>query len=832
MRINNNIMAMNTHRQLNVGQNNGAKSMERLSSGLRINRAGDDAAGLAISEKMRAQIRGLNQASRNAQDGISMIQTAEGALNEAHSILQRMRELATQAANDTNVGVDRNEIQKEINQLTSEINRIGNTTEFNTQKLLNGGGEVKGIDMNVMRTGAAAGAFKGGTALTAATAVAAEWNTGNVTPVADSSSGTISFGGITVTLSTGGVVAAASDYSTKTASIGVANSGSAADHAAAIATAFNHYKTNANGGDNELSNFTFAVDGNGVKITGIQADGDSNNALRFGGTITIANGLGAQLTTPGVTEVTAGSSSIPITTETTSLQSVAAQWELGGLTALADGKSGTLTFGGVTINIIAADGANQGLSNTNQVGTTLTINTTTTAGADAQAQLIVDAFNAVKAAQPSTGSIANFTFERAGALNNEINITGTREDGAKNNALKATQTGDVALANVGGGLAPQTLGVTEVRGEYSFEITTAFEKEGATLNIGGQTFTAVASGAQASNGEFNIGSDPATQAISLAAAINASNLNTRFDAIVDGGKITLREKAGEATGAAMTNGLVVGPTNDAVQQKVSFNIESSVAVGGRYSVDGVNIEVTDDKNHAGLANGTAVLFSRDTTQQASNLASAIAANTTLSEKYTVEASSNRITLEQKVSKESAKEISAQTSTNKHEDFRSSFQVGANSGQSMTIQIADMRALAIGVSGKESGAEAIASNGIKASYVTVASVTNGTDNTAVEFALDVSTHEKAQAAVSVINEAIEKVSAQRSDLGAYQNRLEHTISNLGTSSENLQAAESRVRDVDMAQEMMQFTKNNILQQAATAMLAQANMAPQAVLQLLG
>jgi len=140
MRINHNIAALNTHRQLNSAANAQGKSMEKLASGLRINKAGDDAAGLAISEKMRGQIRGLDQASRNAQDGISLIQTAEGALNETHDILQRMRELATQAANDTNVDADRSEIQKEINQLTSEINRIGNTTEFNTQKLLNTSG--------------------------------------------------------------------------------------------------------------------------------------------------------------------------------------------------------------------------------------------------------------------------------------------------------------------------------------------------------------------------------------------------------------------------------------------------------------------------------------------------------------------------------------------------------------------------------------------------------------------------------------------------------------------------------------------------------------------
>ncbi|MGN8842567.1 flagellin N-terminal helical domain-containing protein, partial [Niallia sp. HCP3S3_B10] len=139
MRINHNIAALNTYRQLNTASTAQSKSMEKLSSGLRINKAGDDAAGLAISEKMRGQIRGLDMASKNSQDGISMVQTAEGALNETHDILQRMRELATQAANDTNTTDDRGEIQKEINQLTSEINRIGNTTEFNTKKLLNGG---------------------------------------------------------------------------------------------------------------------------------------------------------------------------------------------------------------------------------------------------------------------------------------------------------------------------------------------------------------------------------------------------------------------------------------------------------------------------------------------------------------------------------------------------------------------------------------------------------------------------------------------------------------------------------------------------------------------
>ncbi|MBC7087067.1 MAG: flagellin Hag [Tissierellales bacterium] len=135
MRINQNISAMNTYSRLTAANNAKSSSLAKLSSGLRINKAGDDAAGLTISEKMRGQIGGLNQAVRNAQDGISLIQTAEGALNETHSILNRMRDLAVQAANDTNTKDDRIAIQRELDQLLDEIDRIAGNTEFNTQKL-------------------------------------------------------------------------------------------------------------------------------------------------------------------------------------------------------------------------------------------------------------------------------------------------------------------------------------------------------------------------------------------------------------------------------------------------------------------------------------------------------------------------------------------------------------------------------------------------------------------------------------------------------------------------------------------------------------------------
>jgi flagellin len=141
--------AANTNRQLGITNGHLGKSTEKLSSGYRINRAGDDAAGLSISEKMRGQIRGLEQASTNAQDGISLIQTAEGALNETHSILQRMRELSVQAANDTNVSVDRDSIEAELSQLTEEIDRIADQTEFNTKTLMTGSYSATGMKFQI-----------------------------------------------------------------------------------------------------------------------------------------------------------------------------------------------------------------------------------------------------------------------------------------------------------------------------------------------------------------------------------------------------------------------------------------------------------------------------------------------------------------------------------------------------------------------------------------------------------------------------------------------------------------------------------------------------------
>lgn len=160
MRIINNISAMNTHRVLSNTDNALGKTLEKLSSGLRINRAADDAAGLAISEKMRAQIGGMKQAIRNAQDGISFIQTAEGALNETHSILNRMRALAVQASNGIYTDSDKQKLQEEFTNLYDELDRIAETTQFNTKILLSGGYATSGV---VFQIGPNANQFISGT---------------------------------------------------------------------------------------------------------------------------------------------------------------------------------------------------------------------------------------------------------------------------------------------------------------------------------------------------------------------------------------------------------------------------------------------------------------------------------------------------------------------------------------------------------------------------------------------------------------------------------------------------------------------------------------------
>ena len=563
MRINHNIASLNTYRQLTGNQAATNKNIEKLSSGLRINRAGDDAAGLAISEKMRSQVRGLDMASKNAQDGISLIQTAEGALNETHSILQRMRELANQSANGTNTDADRSALQDEMNQLTSEINRIGNTTEFNTQKLLNGG----------MASG-------DGAKVTKATSATREL--GAVTGGAISAGTKIKVDGQTFDLF--GITTTGNDPATATA-LGNATSG-------------------------------------GVKLSDL----------------------------------------VDITVGATGLK----------FTAKSEGASSSIEF------IAAGDDAALGLTAATHAG----------------------AANAVKG-DPTT-------IERAG-------LQGTAAIGAG---------GDTSIA------AGATFKVT-VGTESAVEVKL---NEGTTAKV-----------YDTQNTDENI-ANAARQ--DLIKDINAALQKAGLD-----GKVS----------ASLSK-----------DNKIQFISES-----------GKDISLTDGTGTP-LAGATGLAF-------------------------TTAADMTTPTNVQQVVGPGAQ----------GSGFSTKFQIGANKGQSMSLGISDMRSAALGITG----------NAGQQGFTKTNTVTNGTNDVKAEAALSISTKEDASNSIAVLDKAINSVSSERAKLGAVQNRLEHTINNLGTASENLTAAESRIRDVDMAKEMMEQTKNNILAQAAQAMLAQANQQPQGVLQLL-
>lgn len=584
MRINHNIAALNTYNKLSANQATTAKSLEKLSSGLKINKAGDNAAGLAISEKMRGQIRGLDQASTNANDAISLINTAEGALGETHSILQRMRELAVQSSNDTNVNIDRGEIQKEMNQLTSEINRIGNTTEFNTKALLKGDGNT-----NLASTGLLS--------------VPGTMTSGTTTDVEASQ---------TVTMASGQTAAAISAGS---------------------------------------MNFTL----NGEKIT-----------------------IGWEVAT----------------TDDQVVNNQAAY------------KADSATANGATIYVRG------------------------TIGDDDLAAAVRDGLQrAINANEKLAG---NYEVTGGGTAN-AIITTVTKANGGELYGNKGFIGAFTDVAATTAGAAEDIGSTTAVQAKHTMDFT--------SVNTSGEARALIGQGFTAGDKQYEF--------------YNAND--------------------GAYTGAAVGVNISSAFGGGTVENEIAN------AVAGQVKGDGFT---------AAVAAGSTVVFT----------ATAIGVDGNESVSF--------------------KDGGVQKS------FEATMQVGANKGQGFKIDINDMRSAALLVTGT---AGADATEGAK--FTATNTVTNGTDSTLNEAALDVSTHENATAAIKVINNAVESVSAERSKLGAFQNRLEHTIANLGTSSESLTTAESRIRDVDMAKEMMEFTKNNILSQAAQSMLAQANQQPQGVLQLL-
>jgi len=840
MRINNNLMAMNTHRQLGINSGNGAKSIEKLSSGYRINRAGDDAAGLAISEKMRAQVRGLNQASRNAQDAISLVQTAEGALNESQAILQRMRELAVQSANDTNESEDRDAIQNEINQLTSEINRISETTEFNKKKLLNGDLAITG-DGKAEKAGATT-LDTGVTDVVVDTAASAGTGVYDVEITSD-----------TVAKIENTVLSDVTDAAVTADDVVDLTGG-----AYKIAITEENTKQLTGAGPTDAKGILDTAGGN-TAIT-LEANSSLNDAAHK---LTVTKAQTASAVGGGL-EITAGklndigSDTYSITTERVFDDAA---------TDITD-QAGTALAGGAISNFsIASDATAAEISAINTDGTGFEITTTVAATAnngEVSVTFADEAGNSVEILTTALGNGAQTV--KLGALQFEVDVDEIVDGvtgiggGAPVNAGASTYNGavvdiannaihDKVTVSDGTNSASDTV-VSQTGGAMTFDLdgggddffltsTPADFVQGNNLNVTVQSEYTI----KLEEGATQIGIDVVVNDVDIAADPNAlTNLSFGGSGIlVD---LDSAELATEAAGAhEVTFTVETANGYTAELQKA----DGSAVDGAKFALDdaaaddtvidlGRDVKLTYDG--ADLSGDGAVYFgvNDNVTEFTAKLTdggggTTYDTQTGISAGDTIEFS-NGVSLETDATLTNSAGTITFEIENTEVDNSIDMQIGANTGQGISIDIADVGSKALEVSSDTASATktvTVDGKNYEASFLATKSVT--ADGETTEYALDIGDADKATAAIEVINNALTSISDERAKLGAVQNRLEHTIKNLDTSSENLQASESRIRDVDMAKEMMEFTKNNILQQAAQSMLAQANQAPQGVLQLL-
>lgn len=747
LRINQNVMALRTYGSVSEASSRLGQSIEKLSSGLRIVGAADDAAGLAISEKMRRQIRGLSRAVSNAQDGISMIQTAEGALNESQSILQRMRELAVQSSNDTLTSNDRLEIQKEVDQLKEELNRIANGTEFNTRKLLNGNQTaLMSASTNSIR-GFAVGDIEGG--------------------------GTYD---VDISLLRGGV----SEMQRSQIFTINDSSGSLADGTTQLQSIAQFY--DADGVFVLNTPQTITLHGN-AKTTQLNLDGQmtlDNLAASIQNAIVSESGLSVQNTRVAT-----------INTVQSQLAGVGGYLEV---TSGSIGSAGAVSF--------SAD---------QKVLDALGMSTTRNSVENWVEITIRDGFGNVK--QLATES------DRASGLLQGIDMQFSSQAAQ----IAGTQGLEMGLLVSGSGsmqieAGGETITVDVKQGYWTMEgISRSLNKQFEDANVDGLKAGVV-------EGQIRLSYEkPVSAAASIPNTISLSSIGDgaqiigfvegTYAGFVDAQKddsmarlgfstyvdIDASETAGSivfSVGDGTANGfdVSVGLTDDVEEADMQLFVEFQSRVNQEAKTNSVAVRVDQV--------GGAMVFTslRVGTEHFNNQAS-IDSIVSLNIRSGSSADDTSILqLRQRLGFEEG--LTARGRGDKNFKFhvvdnRAQLQTGADQGQTMQFAIAEMSAEALGVD-----------------------------------RIDLTTASAASDAMGVLNKAIDTVSAERAKLGALQNRIEFSVNNLRNTHSNLTASESRIRDADIAMEMIEFIRNQIISQSGTAMLAQANMATQGVLQLLG
>jgi len=668
MRIQHNIMAMNAYRNYNTNTSALAGNLEKLSSGYKINRAGDDAAGLAISEKMRAQITGLDAAQKNVKDGISLVKTAEGAMQEIQDMLNRMDYLATQSANGTYQDeVDRENLQKEVVALKEEINRIADSANFNGIKLLDGsqaatkaqaayeetikGQTINGTDRMLKEVLTSEQPYQVNGKKTvldsfAAAATTAEFQI-DMTQLSYEFTRVGTFGKTT----NGGFQAASATKGGALLGMGTLKLtiGGSADWAKTIEVKKSHLSANAK---------VAATANGGMTLTSLSATDMAAAVVRAAANNTTGTATSAVVQLNGV------------------------DWKLTA-------NGGKLTFTQVNKPATASQ---------------------------ARADFAVTFSH-------STTSVTNGV---------QMSVKGALQDGT--------------IPTKAGAAPGATRGAETV-----FEMKASDIVDGAVLKLGSKTF------------KFKVGKDSIQTKGTATALINLSNYEM--------GASDILSAALNAIGKTATSANFKVKNAAGTEKSISFKI--SVRDGSDGGPAGIAVIRAAKPTSGNMATTSDPLF---------NTKEKLGANFTLTYSDT------------KVKHEAVEANGGLT-----------LQIGdtADSFNQMSVGIGDMHTKAMGTKGGKSIAD-----------------------------INIGSQDGAADAIQVVKDAINYVSSVRGDLGALQNRLEHTGNNLSVMAENIQDAESTIRDTDVASEMMSYVKNNILVQSAQAMLAQANQVPQGVLQLLG
>ena len=737
--VNTNMLSLTTQRQMNKSQATQQNAMTRLSSGLRINGAKDDAAGLSISNRMSAQITGLGQAARNANDGISLAQTAEGGLSEINTNLQRLRELAVQSANSTNTASDRAALQQETKQLLSEVNRVATQTDFNGIKLLDGSFQNKAfqIGANAGQTtnvSVASATIKdlGSSANSAISTRGISTNKSNTTLTADAGTNSPAMALGDVILN--GVSVGASTADSDTASFSLA-----AASAIAKAAAFN--KVSGQTG------VTATVNAN--EVQGSQMTTGASGSGRI-----VINGIATDdITLQDVTSDATG-----IANRTTIINAINSMEGRTGVRAVDSGDNNT------GIKLVAADGRNisLGVTDTSLTGTNTGLN-----------------IGAAPTALASTAAtdLANSDDAAYRVFTGSVTLSSTKE-------MKVEQgTGDIANAGltVGSYQAQKAMVTTKQigNGNAALAATEAFQSGDFKINgiLIGASLTA--------DDKYTTPGTalPETSAIAKAAAVNKlSNLTgvsaTANTTLVKGGSMAA---AGSISGQIVINGM-----------------ETSIVTT--------------------TANGTDA-------EKAETRQRVVAAINAISDRTGVKAidtdsATTGVRLEAADGRNITIDLTGGTTAGLN-----SADVGLNTDGSYSGSISLSSTKAFSIERGTTNRDTTATLGLSVGTYGAGRTGQSLDS------LDISTQEGAVAAIEAIDNAIASVDESRTNLGAMQNRFTSTVSALQSTSTNLTAARSRIQDADFAAESAEMSKAGILQQAATAMLAQANASSQGVLSLL-